>query len=68
MVARRIDWSEDMDAALIDAAFDGLGLRLIEERIGVSRDAIRRRRTELDLPPSARLGRPPGRIEWHERG
>jgi hypothetical protein len=60
-------WDADMGAVLIDAAFSGIGLRRIEDVLGVCRPAMARRRNELGLPPTPALGRPVGVIEWHER-
>lgn len=56
-----------MDAVLIDAAFSGIGLRQVEDIIGVCRPAMMRRRDELGLPPAPQRGRPAGIPEWHDR-
>ncbi len=54
--AMRVQWTGDMDAALIDMAMRRIGIIPIARRIGVSKAVARKRRDDLGLPK----GRPPG--------
>ena len=58
----RVDWTDDMDAALEIIFRAGIGERYAAERIGVGRMAVRLRRRELGLPvgtrgPKSKAGR-----------
>jgi len=54
--AKRIIWTADMDAALIEMANARQGAIPIAKRIGVSKGLVRERRLQLGLAK----GRPPG--------
>jgi hypothetical protein len=67
MVARKVEFTPEMDAVLIEGTERGDGYRPLAERIGVDRCVIERRRKELGFGVAPRQGRPAGVIEWHDR-